>query len=144
MCRPVHKSIWHQFQGNKGRIYYQKLLKRSPVVKDVVTAQVRRLFTSLFTFTHLFTFVCLLFQGQEDYQDDPSHGGLQSAAAAAEPARSTTHHHHTQHQPEGGIWYTAVLTEAWAMLPESSSQPLPATLAQSRNLAHASLETAVG
>ena len=29
------------------------------------------------------------------------------------------------------------------MLPESSSQPLPATLAQSRNLAHASLETAV-
>ena len=29
------------------------------------------------------------------------------------------------------------------MLPESSSWPLPATLAQSRNLAHASLETAV-
>ena len=29
------------------------------------------------------------------------------------------------------------------MLPESSSRPLPATLAQSRNLAHASLETAV-
>ena len=28
------------------------------------------------------------------------------------------------------------------MLPESSSRPLPATLAQSRNLAHASLETA--
>ena len=38
---------------------------------------------------------------------------------------------------------TAVLREAWATLPESSSQPLPATLAQSRNLAHASLETAV-
>ena len=29
------------------------------------------------------------------------------------------------------------------MLPESSSRPLPATLAQTRNLAHASLETAV-
>ena len=29
------------------------------------------------------------------------------------------------------------------MLPESSSRPLPATLAQSRNLAHALLETAV-
>ena len=29
------------------------------------------------------------------------------------------------------------------MLPESSSRPLTATLAQSRNLAHASLETAV-
>ena len=29
------------------------------------------------------------------------------------------------------------------MLPESSSRPLPATLAQSRNLAPASLETAV-
>ena len=38
---------------------------------------------------------------------------------------------------------TAVLREAWATLPESSSRPLPATLAQSRNLAHASLETAV-
>ena len=37
----------------------------------------------------------------------------------------------------------AVLREAWATLPESSSRPLPATLAQSRNLAHASLETAV-
>ena len=39
--------------------------------------------------------------------------------------------------------HTAVLREAWAMLPESSSRPLAATLAQSRNLAHASLETAV-
>ena len=39
--------------------------------------------------------------------------------------------------------YTAVSREAWAMLPESSSRPLSATLAQSRNLAHASLETAV-
>ena len=39
--------------------------------------------------------------------------------------------------------YTAVLREAWATLPESSSRPLLATLAQSRNLAHASLETAV-
>ena len=29
------------------------------------------------------------------------------------------------------------------MLPKSSSRPLPATLARSRNLAHASLETAV-
>ena len=38
---------------------------------------------------------------------------------------------------------TAVSREAWATLPESSSQPLPATLAQTRNLAHASLETAV-
>ena len=38
---------------------------------------------------------------------------------------------------------TAVLREGWATLPESSSWPLPATLAQSRNLAHASLETAV-
>ena len=38
---------------------------------------------------------------------------------------------------------TAVLREAWARLPESSSRPLQATLAQSRNLAHASLETAV-
>ena len=38
---------------------------------------------------------------------------------------------------------TAVMREAWAMLPESSSWPLPATPAQSRNLAHASLETAV-
>ena len=42
-----------------------------------------------------------------------------------------------------GTFCTAVLREAWAMLPESSSGPLPATLAQSRNLAHASLETAV-
>ena len=39
--------------------------------------------------------------------------------------------------------HTAVLREAWATLPESSSRPLPATLAQSRNLAHASLKTAV-
>ena len=39
--------------------------------------------------------------------------------------------------------HTAVSREAWAALPESSSRPLPATLAQSRNLAHASLETAV-
>ena len=39
--------------------------------------------------------------------------------------------------------FTAVLREAWATLTESSSRPLPATLAQSRNLAHASLETAV-
>ena len=38
---------------------------------------------------------------------------------------------------------TAVLREAWATLPESSSLPLPATLAQTRNLAHASLETAL-
>ena len=38
---------------------------------------------------------------------------------------------------------TAVSREAWATLPESSSRPLPATLAQSRNLAHASLKTAV-
>ena len=38
---------------------------------------------------------------------------------------------------------TAVSREAWATLPESSGQPLPATLAQTRNLAHASLETAV-
>ena len=38
---------------------------------------------------------------------------------------------------------TAVLREAWSTLPESSSRPLPATLAQSRNLAHASLKTAV-
>ena len=38
---------------------------------------------------------------------------------------------------------TAVLREAWTTLPESSSRPLPATLAQSRNLAHASLKTAV-
>ena len=38
---------------------------------------------------------------------------------------------------------TVVLREAWATLPESSSRPLPATLAQSRNLAHASLKTAV-
>ena len=36
-----------------------------------------------------------------------------------------------------------VLREAWATLPESSSHSLQATLAQSRNLAHASLETAV-
>ena len=35
---------------------------------------------------------------------------------------------------------TAVLREPWATLPESSSRPL---LAQTRNLAHASLETAV-
>ena len=40
-------------------------------------------------------------------------------------------------------WSTAVLREAWATLPENSSRPLPATLAQSPNLAHASLETAV-
>ena len=38
---------------------------------------------------------------------------------------------------------TAVLSEAWTTLPETSSQPLLATLAHSRNLAHASLETAV-
>ena len=36
------------------------------------------------------------------------------------------------------------MREAWATLPESSSQPLPATLARTRNLAHASLKTAVG
>ena len=41
------------------------------------------------------------------------------------------------------IIYTVVSREAWATLPESSSRPLPATLAQSRNLAHASLEKAV-
>ena len=35
------------------------------------------------------------------------------------------------------------MREAWATLPESNSRPLLATLAQSRNLAHASLETAV-
>ena len=35
------------------------------------------------------------------------------------------------------------MREAWATLAESSSRPLPATLAQSHNLAHASLETAV-
>ena len=40
-------------------------------------------------------------------------------------------------------YHTVVLREAWATLPESSSRPLPATLAQSRNLAHASLKTAV-
>ena len=38
---------------------------------------------------------------------------------------------------------TVVSREAWATLPESSSLPLPATLAQSRNLAPASLKTAV-
>ena len=38
---------------------------------------------------------------------------------------------------------TAVLREAWVTLPESSSRPLLATLAQTHNLAHASLETAV-
>ena len=38
---------------------------------------------------------------------------------------------------------TAVSREAWATLRESSSRPLPATLAQSRNLAHASLKSAV-
>ena len=38
---------------------------------------------------------------------------------------------------------TAVSREAWTMLPESSSWPLMATLAKSRNLAHASLKTAV-
>ena len=38
---------------------------------------------------------------------------------------------------------TAVSREAWATLPESSSRPLPATLALSRDLAHASLETTV-
>ena len=35
------------------------------------------------------------------------------------------------------------MREAWATLSESSSRPLPATLAQTRNLAHASFETAV-
>ena len=39
--------------------------------------------------------------------------------------------------------YTAVLREAWATLPEGISLPLPATLAQTRNLAHSLLETAV-
>ena len=39
--------------------------------------------------------------------------------------------------------YTAISREALATLPESSSRPLQATLAQSRNLAHASLKTAV-
>ena len=38
---------------------------------------------------------------------------------------------------------TAALSEARTMLPESSSRPLPAKMAHSRNLAHASLETAV-
>ena len=38
---------------------------------------------------------------------------------------------------------TAVLSEARTTLPESSSRPLPAKMAHSRNLAHASLETAV-
>ena len=41
----------------------------------------------------------------------------------------------------GALVLTAVLREAWATLPESNSRPLLATLAQSRNLAHASLET---
>ena len=49
----------------------------------------------------------------------------------------------TDSHPAGRIICTAVLREAWATLPESSNRPLPATLAQSRNLAHASLETAV-
>ena len=54
----------------------------------------------------------------------------------------------TDYRQWGGVWeklltFTALLREAWATLPESSSQPLPATPAQSRNLAHASLETAV-
>ena len=38
---------------------------------------------------------------------------------------------------------TAALSEASTTLPESSSRPLPAKMAHSRNLAHASLETAV-
>ena len=38
---------------------------------------------------------------------------------------------------------TAVSREAWATLPESSSRLLPATLAPTHNLAHASLKTAV-
>ena len=38
---------------------------------------------------------------------------------------------------------TAALSEARTTLPESSSRPLPAKMAHSRNLAHASLETAV-
>ena len=38
---------------------------------------------------------------------------------------------------------TAALSEARTTLPESSSRPLPAKTAHSRNLAHASLETAV-
>ena len=46
-------------------------------------------------------------------------------------------------EEKAGKYNTAVLREAWAMLPESSSRPLLATLAQSRNLAHASLKTAV-
>ena len=38
---------------------------------------------------------------------------------------------------------TAALSEARTTLPESSSRPLPAKMAHARNLAHASLETAV-
>ena len=38
---------------------------------------------------------------------------------------------------------TAALSEARTTLPESSCRPLPAKMAHSRNLAHASLETAV-
>ena len=39
--------------------------------------------------------------------------------------------------------YTAALSEARATLPESSSRPLPAKTAHSRNFAYAALETAV-
>ena len=39
--------------------------------------------------------------------------------------------------------HTAALSEAGTTLPESSSRPLLAKTAHSRNLAHASLETAV-
>ena len=64
------------------------------------------------------------------------------------PLRTVARRQHAGVQP---LWkkqklllkiHTAVSREAWATLPESSSRPLPATLAQTRNLAHASLETA--
>ena len=51
--------------------------------------------------------------------------------------------HPCQGEGKGQKRDTAVSREAWAMLPESSSRPLPATLAQTRNLAHASLKSAV-
>ena len=50
------------------------------------------------------------------------------------------------YQPEyhgSPLNHTAALSEARTMLPESSSRPLPAKMAHSRNLAHAPLETAV-
>ena len=83
-----------------------------------------------------FSWITLNFRGIE------SQGGLAiSSVTWASHVQMVQLGHHAErlqiHYTTNICINTAVSREAWAML------PLPATLAQSHNLAHASLETAV-